>query len=314
MLLIVGCSSANETVGEDHKQIGSEHIEGSTIVEIENNGNVLTFTEVPERAVTLNQHVTEVMLALGLEDHMVGMAYLDDEILPRFQEAYQQIPILADQYPSQEVFLSVEADFAYAGWESAFREDSIGTVEQLNEFGVHAYLHESSRIVGPTFEDVYEDIRNIGRIFRVEDRADTLIAEMDEEINQLRERIDEEGEPLRVFVYDSGEQAPFTSARNFLNTLIEVAGAKNIFNDVEKNWAEVSWEEVVDRDPEVIVIVDYGETTVDQKREHLLHHPALKDVTAIKNEHFIIIPLSAAAEGIRAPAALELLVDGLYNN
>jgi iron complex transport system substrate-binding protein len=44
----------------------------------------------------------------------------------------------------------------------------------------------------------------------------------------------------------------------------------------------------------------------------LQNHPALTDVTAIKNEQFIILPLSATAEGIRVPAALEIVVNGLY--
>ena len=52
------------------------------------------YTEPPSRSITLNQHVTEVMLALELQDHMVGTAYIDDEILPQYQAAYQSIPVL----------------------------------------------------------------------------------------------------------------------------------------------------------------------------------------------------------------------------
>jgi iron complex transport system substrate-binding protein len=91
-----------------------------------------------------------------------------------------------------------------------------------------------------------------------------------------------------------------------------MAGATNIFSDVDKNWAEVSWEEVVERDPEVIIIVDYGEKTAEQKRHQLLTHPALTDVTAIKEENFIVLPLSSAAEGVRVAKALKIVVEGLY--
>ncbi|MFX8262546.1 ABC transporter substrate-binding protein, partial [Acinetobacter baumannii] len=66
---------------------------------------------------------------------------------------------------------------------------------------------------------------------------------------------------LKVFVYDSGEDKAFTAANTYLTSLIDLVGGKNIFDDIDKGWAEVSWEEVVNRDPDVIVIVDYGETT-----------------------------------------------------
>ena len=72
-------------------------------VAIENCGFTQTFTAPPERAVSLTQHTTEIMLALGLQDKMVGTAYLDDAILPQYEAAYKQIPVLSDEYPSREV-------------------------------------------------------------------------------------------------------------------------------------------------------------------------------------------------------------------
>lgn len=314
-LFISGCgqsASTSEHATEPVKEDADGEVNGYEEISIENGDRVVTFSQQPKRAVALNQHTTEIMLALGLEEFMVGTAYLDDAILPEFQEAYGTIPVLSDQYPSQEVFLAEEPDFAYAGWGSAFREDNIGTIEQLEQFGVKSYLHNSSSIVGPTIDDVYEDIINIGRIFNVEDRAIALIKTMQEEMEEVKSQIQAFDEPIRVFVYDSGETAPFTSSQSFLKELIEMAGGTNIFGDLDKNWAEVSWEEVVDRDPEFIIIVDYGETTVDQKKAQLLTNPALESVTAIKDERFVVLPLSAAAEGIRAPLALEILVEGFY--
>lgn len=313
MVTLAACGDSEPEGEKVQQQAGGdvEQAEDFKVV-IENIDRTITFDRVPERAVTLNQHVTEIMLALGLEDHMVGTAFLDDEILPEFQEQYSKIPVLSDRYPSQEVFLSVEPDFAYAGWQSAFREDNVGTVEQLEQFGVKAYLHKASYEVGPTLEDLFEDILNIGRIFDVQDRAEELIASMEREFAEVQEQIGEVEEPIRIFVYDSGEDTPFTVAQGFMTTIINLAGGKNIFDDVDRNWAQVSWEEVINRDPEVIVVVDYGETTVEQKKELLLNKSALANVTAIQNERFVVIPLSAAAEGVRIVSAFETLSKGLY--
>ena len=63
------------------------------------------------------------MLALGLQDRLVGTAYLDDQILPEFAAAYQRIPVLAAKYPSREVLLAARPDFLYAAYPGAFGAD-----------------------------------------------------------------------------------------------------------------------------------------------------------------------------------------------
>lgn len=311
MFILAACGQSEE----EQAQTSSPHQDENTAYEpltIQNGDRTIEFTEMPTRAVTLNQHVTEVMLALGLEEYMVGTAYLDDEILPEYKDKYNEIPVIADAYPSQEVFLDANPDFAYAGWQSAFGEEAIGTVERLEEFGVKAYLHQSSTIVGPKKEDIYEDIRNIAKIFNVEERADELIQLMESDVEKIRNKIGEMDEPLRVFVYDSGEDTPLTATQNFMTELITIAGGENIFSDIEKNWAKVSWEEVVERNPEMIVIIDYGDTSVEDKKQFLLNHSALADVDAIQNERFAVLPLSAAAEGVRIPIAVETLAKSFY--
>ncbi|ASS73971.1 Fe3+-hydroxamate ABC transporter substrate-binding protein [Tumebacillus algifaecis] len=299
----------NSQTGSEVQQAPQGQLEPITLT---NMGNTLTFADVPKKAVSLNQHATEIMLALGLQESMVGTAYLDDQIEPEFQDAYSKIPVLSKEYPSKEAFFAVEPDFAYAGWKSAFTEQSLGTVKDLNEAGIKTYIQESSNMTEPTLEDVYKDIQNIGRIFRVEPRANELIGKMKQEIEQTKQQIGDVKNPLKIFVYDSGEDKAFTAANNYMTHLIEIAGGKNIFDDIKKSWAEVSWEEVVHRDPDVIVIVDYGEQSADQKQKLLLSKKELADIPAIKNKRFIVLPLSAAAEGIRAPHALQILAKGMY--
>ncbi|MCM3760222.1 ABC transporter substrate-binding protein [Alkalihalobacillus oceani] len=305
VLLLAGCNQGEPATSEG---------ESGQVIEIENNGITLEVSESPQRAVSLNQHVTEVMLALGLEDRMVGTAYLDDEILPGYKEAYEKVEVLSDTYPSKEVFLAVEPDFAYAGWPSAFREDSLGTQEELIEYGIIPYLHESSMKTAPRLEDIYTDIRHVAEIFQVEDRAEQFIAETDARIAELTADIPEVDEAARVFVFDSGDTTPKTAGQNFLNELISVAGGENIFSELEQHWPDVSWEEVVERDPEIIVIMDYGTTAADEKIDFLLENPMLTNTTAVQNQHFVVMPLSTAAEGVRIALALETLVEGFYDN
>ncbi|MGE7942675.1 ABC transporter substrate-binding protein [Lysinibacillus xylanilyticus] len=283
-----------------------------TEITIENNGTTQVYTEAPKKAISLNQHVTEIMLALGLEDSMVGTAYLDDEIYEPLQAAYDKVPVLAKQYPSKEQIIDAEADFLYGGWKSAFGEKGVGTQEELEALGIHTYLHTASSMTKPTLEDIFTDIRNIAKIFRVEERGDALIAQMTKDVEAVRAKLPQNGEELRVLVFDSGDKDVLTAGQNFMNELVTIAGGKNIFGDVESGWTTVSKEDAVDRNPEVVVVVDYGETKAEQKINFLKNDPALKEMEAVKNERFVILPLSAASEGVRAAEAIQILAKGFF--
>lgn len=306
-LFLSACNGNEETVKTKAEE--STKVEAVTI---ENEGMTITYEDAPTKAVSLNQHVTEIMLALGLEDSMVGTAYLDDEIYEPLQAAYEEVPVLAEQYPSKEQIISVEADFLYGGWASAFNEKNIATREELKDLEIDSYLQSSSVKVAPTLEDIQNDIKNIASIFRVDDRGEQLIEEMNEEIAAIQAKIPEVQEPLKVLVFDSGDTEVFTATQNFMNTLVTMAGGQNVFGDIEDNWATVSKEDAVERAADVVVIIDYGKTTAEEKMAFLKSDPALSQIPAVQNERFVILPLSAASEGVRVAEALEILAKGFY--
>ncbi|MGN7476269.1 ABC transporter substrate-binding protein [Solibacillus silvestris] len=307
-LILGACSDDKQNI----KQATADSDETVQSVTIENEGVSITYDEAPKKAISVNQHVTEVMLALGLEDSMVGTAYLDDQIYPPLQEAYDQVPVLAEQYPSKEQVISTEADFIYGGWASAFNEKNLMSREEMEQLGIGSYLQSSSVKVAPELEDIYTDIRNIAKIFRIEERGETLIAEMNADIEKIKEKIPAVDKPIDVLVFDSGDKDVFTATQNFMNTLVKMAGANNIFGNIEKNWATVSKEDAVERNPEAIIVIDYGSTTAEEKINFLKNDPALSETPAVQNEHFVVLPLSAASEGVRVAEALEIIVKGLY--
>lgn len=307
-LILGACSDEEQSI----KQATADSDETVQAITIENEGMSITYEEAPKKAISINQHVTEVMLALGLEDSMVGTAYLDDQIYPPLQEAYDQVPVLAEQYPSKEQVISTEADFIYGGWASAFNEKNLMSREEMEQLGIGSYLQSSSVKVAPELEDIYTDIRNIAKIFRVEERGETLIEEMNADIKKIKEKVPTVDKPIDVLVFDSGDKDVFTATQNFMNTLVKMAGANNIFGDIEKNWATVSKEDAVERNPEAIIVIDYGSTTAEVKINFLKNDPALSQTPAVQNERFVVLPLSAASEGVRVAEALEIIVKGLY--
>jgi iron complex transport system substrate-binding protein len=311
IFILPACSQQAQTKQQASEAAGTEKSSAQAPVKIENFNRTLTFTEAPKRAVSLNQHTTEIMLALGLEDRMVGTAYLDDEILPEFKDQYNKIPVLAAKYPSLEVLLGTQPDFVY-GRQSAFGKKGVASVEDLAQKGIQAYVAQGTYVETATIKDVYEDILNIGRIFRVEKKAEDLVAEMKKDIQKVQQQIGKVEKPARVLVYDSGDDALFTVGRGLTSDLISLAGGQNVFDDIPKSWVNVSWEESVKRAPDVIVIADYGNIPAAEKIKKLSQHPALADVPAIKNKRFVVLPLSDIFEGIRNARAVDTLAKGFY--
>lgn len=282
-------------------------------ITVDNCGVTTTYQRPPTRAVALNQHAIEVLLALGLEDSMVGTSFLDDEILPEYRDAYDRIPVLAQEYPSYEALLAVEPDFVYGGWDSAFDDKEGRARQRLSDAGIDTYLNIEDCSAEPaTMATVDEEIRTMARIFGVEERAQRQLDELHRDLTRTADATDGV-DPVRVAVYDSGDATVFTSGgKGIGNQMIQAAGAVNVFADVPKVWADVSFEQFADRAPEVILIYDYGNESVEQKKAFLNSHPMLAHVPAIAQQRFAVLPLSSVVVGVRVARAVDSLARQLH--
>ena len=108
-------------------------------------------------------------------------------------------------------------------------------------------------------------------------------------------------------MYDSGEKGIFTSSgSNFESLLIEKAGGENIFSDItEKEWITVSSEEVLARNPEIIIVHDYDSPSVEFKIEQIRKDPVLSQTDAVKNDKIFAISLENALPGPRMADTVE---------
>jgi len=250
----------------------------------------VTFTHVPERVIAANACTGDELMAMGLGDKIIGRAYTNSKINPEWNDAYLKIPELAESAPSLEAILAQEPDFVY-GRSSAFSEKNNTEHGTLNGYGIMSLASIEGYTIGADVDVVYEDFYNLGRIFGLEDRAEEIVEEMKAQIESAENAVKGQ-ETVKVFVYDMAQDGgAYTCGNNFTAKLIEHAGGKNIFSDMDKTWANVSWEEVVERAPEVIVIDDYGDTSLEQKISELKENPALAAVPAIANDRIISVNL-----------------------
>lgn len=274
----------------------------------------VTFDAPPSRAISNDVNLTEMMLVLGLRDRMIGYTGISGwkTLDAEMREGIAELPELSQKYPGKEVLAAAEPDFFFAGWNYGMKVGGEVTPETLAPLGIQVYeLTESCIHLGPrprsSMDDMYADILNLGRIFAVEDRATALVEDWKTRLQGTTRGI--EGNPLRVFVYDSGEAAPFTAGAYAMPTaLIEAAGGRNILDDLDKSWAEVSWEAVVERDPQVVVIVNYGDVTAQQKIDFMKSTPALAGLEAVRADRFVVLDYVEATPGPRNIQAVEKLV------
>ena len=282
----------------------------------------VTFDAPPERAISNDVNLTEMMLVLGLTDRMVGYTGINgwNKLDAEMRAGVAALPELSERYPSKEVLVGADADFFFAGWNYGMKVGGEVTPETLKPFGIQVYeLTESCTHImdkdRASIEDMYVDLLNLGKIFGVEYDANALVDGYRAELAAFTDTISIGEEPVRVFVYDSGEDTPFTAGLYAMPTaLIEAAGGVNVMDGFEKSWGTVTWEEVIEQNPEVIVIVNYGEVTAEQKRDFMMSNPAFADIDAVQNDRFVTLEYVEATPGPRNVQAIKTLAEAFWSN
>lgn len=324
LLLVALCALLTAACGAQVRPRGAAVPDGYPVT-VRNCGQELTFDRPPSRAVAYDIGIVELMFALGLGHRMAGY------VLPGTKNSaiasspwrgdYERVRRLGADSISKEVVLQAGADFVFAGWNYGFREDTGLTPAALRELGVGSYvltescrngLGERARGIMPPLEALYTDLRNLGRIFGVSERAERLVAEYRRTVRQAEALVPGGRPGPSVFLYDSGTDKPFTAGRfAAAHEVIARGGGRNVLSDLADTWTTVSWETVVERDPDVIVINDYGEPSAAEKQAFLESYPPLAQVSAVRHRRFLVLPYVALVESPRNPAAIRTLAEYL---
>ncbi|MEQ9636751.1 MAG: putative F420-0 ABC transporter substrate-binding protein [Devosia marina] len=275
---------------------------------LDNCGYTITINQAPERVVTIKSTATEMLLSLGLGDHIVGVGFQDGPLPPHLALAGAGLSVLSDKLPSQEVVLEAEPDFIYGGWESNFAADGAGERPALAGLGVATYVAPAAcRSIKPaklTFEQLFEQIGELGTIFDAQEAANRLITDQQAILNAIAP--DPRG--LTALWYSSGTKTPYVGAgSNAPAMIMEALGIANIYADIDEGWTSASWEAIVDANPDVIVLVDAAWNSAEQKKTLLAENPITSQLDAVINQRYLVIPFPASEAGIRnVPATADM--------
>jgi iron complex transport system substrate-binding protein len=322
LIVLTGCANGGSAeAGKTQTKTGE--VTTTYPLTMKNCGTDVTVKTAPQRAVTLNQSAAEILIRLGLGDRIVGSGYEIDKAPDDIAAQYKKIPILSAPGAEikHEALLQAQPDFVYSSFASMFTPDQSGERAELHKLDVPTYLTEfdcamHETVANADFKLLFEEYRDLATIFDVPSAGEKLVAEQQAVIDKALAAKKIDGTPKVMWFYSTYQGTPWAAGPGGLPQHISgLVGVKNIFDDAETKWAEVSWDEVAARNPDVIILADLtrGEPndTAQEKIALLKKDPLTSRLDAVANNQFITIPGRYMDPSHGSVHAVPALVDGL---
>lgn len=267
---------------------------GGYPVTVDNCGVDVSFDAPPERVVLLESAPVTIMHGLGVLDAAVLRAgafpdeYYDDETdaaIAGIESLGEDLDTSGHLQISQEVIIAEQPDLVLGLPDGITREGLSGV--GINALIQPVYCPEGAGAT--TFDDVYQQIETYGRIFDRADEADALVAELEGRVAAVEEAA--AGAPERtaavLFPTVGGGSGYAYGNRSMAHPQLEAAGFTNVFGDVDERVFEVTLEQIIATDPDVLVLlhVDGDPAAV---KDALVSLPGARDLRAVRNDDILV--------------------------
>lgn len=240
-------------------------------------GREVTLLEPAQHIVSLAPSNTEILFAVGAGGKVVG------------RDEFSDYPDLALELPSVgggfgdynlEAIVDLQPDLIIAA--------EINTPEQvksLEDLGLNVFFLSNPT----TLEEMYENLLTVATLTGNVDGANELVDSLRQRVTDIEQIIASvDDHPTVFYELDATDpSAPYTAGLgSFIDTLITMAGGANIASDMEGQYLKISVEELLVRDPEVILLGDaaYGVTI-----ESIMERPGWSNISAMMNERIYTI-------------------------
>lgn len=294
-----------------------------TITTYDGKGNEITTTyeKAPEKVLAVYQGCIETMLALGLENHLIATAGLDNEVSDDRKAAFSKVDYLDEFTPSLETVTMLEPDMIFS-WGSLFRDKNLGDVSAWIEKGTNTYINTNTRpdseeVKAPkTLESEYADILNIGKIFNVQDKAQAIVDDTQAVIDStVAATVDIEEKPTALIIESYDETFTNYGVSSLGGDMLTKLGGVLANPD----GSDMGKEDIINLNPDVIFVVympyagDDPEQVKQDKLNVILEDETLKSLDAVKNGRVVPIMLSEMyASATRTQDGVQTFAKGLY--
>ncbi|MGB9642802.1 MAG: ABC transporter substrate-binding protein [Candidatus Ratteibacteria bacterium] len=216
----------------------------------------------PLRVVSLGPYVTENLILLGVDKEIVGVTMHEKEEIKKGREI---VGTLLD--PNLETILKLKPDIVIASKEGNRKQ----SVEKIQKLGIRVEVLDE--VI--TYDDLKKNFFTLARIFGKENIARNIISDIEKQLEQYHNQ--KQKSKKKVF-WQLGTKPLVTAGRHTYFTELSIyAGARNIFEDIKTKYVTISIEEVIKRNPEVIIAMGMGEN------EYVISFwEKFKDIDAVK--------------------------------
>jgi iron complex transport system substrate-binding protein len=258
-------------------------------------GRTLTVSKTPVRIVSLAPSITETLFALGLDREIIGVT-----IFCNYPPQAKLKPKVGGMVnPNLETLLAMKPDLVIAVKDLNKAE----LAGELDRLGIPMYVSDPS-----TVSRILEEIRVIGRIVGKEKSAEQLFLTMKSRIEAVKTKV-RERPPVTVLYVLWGEPLMTIGPGSYIDEMIRIAGGKGIVPQGRPDYTQLSMEEVLAKNPEVIIFAsEMGDAAVEAERKRWLKWNSLKAVKERRlyrlDSDLIHRPGPRLVEGISALAGL----------
>lgn len=318
MLVAAGCSTADTPAAGTAEAADYPRT-------VHNCGRDVVVDAPPQRAVSLNQSSTEILLSLGLADRMAGTATWTDPVRDNLAADNATVPRLADNKPSLETVLDVDPDLVTASFVGTLGAGGVAERDELENLGVPTYMSPSDcegkvvtgedgeRSTPLTMDLIYREITDLAEIFDVRERGDQLV----DELRQRLDAVTPVAPGVDAAFWFSDIRTPYMAGCCGSPGVIAAhTGLRNVFDDTGEEWPQVSWETVADRDPDVLVLADLSRRTIegdalDSKIAFLESNPVTSQLSAVRGRRYLVVNGADLNPSIRTVDGVEKVAEGL---
>lgn len=280
-----------------------------------------TYEKAPEKVLAVYQGAIETLLALGLEDHIVAAAGLDNEVPDEQKAVFSKLNYLDEFTPSLETVTMLEPDMIFS-WGSLFGEKTLGDAAGWVEKGTNTYMNSNTHpkngdvSYNKTLENEYTDILNMGKIFDVQDQAEAIVNEMKDTIDSVKEKTESIEDKPSVLILESGKNGFSNYGATSLggDMVTQLGGVL-----ANPDGGSLGKEDVIAANPDVIFVVympysgDDPEQLKQEKLNVILEDEAYASLNAVKNGRVVPIMLSEMyASATRTQDGIVTFAKGLY--
>lgn len=301
---------------------------------LQNCGATITFERAPERAVSIGQSSTEILLSLGLAEKIVGTAVWLGPVLEQYGAANSRIRRISDDRPSFESVVAEEPQIVVAQFEGYVGpHGAVATREQFSDLGIATYVSPADcaakdntgggdGVRGEMYDFglLYQEIRELAEIFDVAERGEALVSELERREAEASAALADSGigDVSVVFWFSSPrlDGEAYVAGKNGAPAyMLSVLGATNIIT-TEEEWPLVGWETIAGADPDIIVIADmerrrYGADDAAEKLKFLRSDPLVSRLAAVRENRLIIMDAQSMNPTIRTIDGIEALARGI---